>query len=75
MLKMVDDVNAAGAQADKKQDKKKDKLMDKRLAPLQHQSAPLRNKIIMALRNANRSGCNSSLPASILEKSRMSLMR
>ncbi len=29
-----------------------EKLGDTRLAPLQHQSAPLRNKIIMALRNA-----------------------
>jgi DNA-binding GntR family transcriptional regulator len=32
--------------------KKKDNLVDKRLAPLQHQSAPLRNKIILALRSA-----------------------
>ena len=33
-------------------EKKTDKAMDGRLAPLQQQSAPLRNKIIMALRSA-----------------------
>jgi DNA-binding GntR family transcriptional regulator len=33
-----------------------DKVVVKRLAPLQHQSAPLRNKIIMALRSAIEMG-------------------
>lgn len=33
-----------------------DKPMEKRLAPLQHQSAPLRNKIILALRSAIEMG-------------------
>jgi DNA-binding GntR family transcriptional regulator len=37
-------------------DKKMDKLVDQRLAPLQHQSAPLRNKIILALRSAIEMG-------------------
>jgi DNA-binding GntR family transcriptional regulator len=36
--------------------KKMDKLVDKRLAPLQYQSAPLRNKIILALRSAIEMG-------------------